>query len=1463
MKLPSKGSIGINIKTTAILLPLISSFIVQCGGYQAMGSHSRAKSAQKGSRVRQGTAGMERLVGDADWDWGQVPPYIEDISISDTEDGNNVVNLCDFQYGCKCKYSDSKQQVIVEECTIVTREYFARYYKKSAEESSKTFPSRHFPYNFDESDPSNNMGQQQSYFSGLNASGEFPSASELGIDRELDEWISEYEYDEHDANKKELFKYFVVVTHTVLSDNNIGIVSMLDTDHRNYTLVNFTANLIGIESLGTFLSNHTHLENIDITGHQLSTSVFHDCFNGSEVATVLKVRVNKIDMSSISPSFLQNYPNLETFKFVCFSCSNTFNASFIGLNRLTSVSLFVENTSFPFTICNATGNITHLQLKYNHKGPVEEDETCLDFKHLEVFTIQNTYILPNNVYPAVPKYLPFSLKMLVIQGFSMEINTVVERNKFDDLQSVVIMNALVEFSRRKLYTFPENSLLGDLRSVVFINVQFEFADSIGDIGEAMYDWNSTFRIKLLKMVDCDLHTITVPVLQMMPQLELFSVVRNRISSIANVWGPADNVTNQKDIEAFCSGFRYHNLTTINLSENFLTEIGPYAFCRAPKLKNIYLLGNNISHVSETALLPVMSNSTHQGYELVRAWGTIDISHNKLPFIPESILVNQSVVTLDLSHNDIEIITGTFCALDKYSRCKIKEKMNVSHNRISSIGKNWAYSGNLDGVMFDLSYNKLANLSEVLPLETDDVKSMMMANFPVPKKVNISHNELHNELNVFWLSVFDTVDVSNNHCTKVYYETPALIQSEQLEDLVIFEPLLKELRLAGNNINEVAEATFTHFVRLNYLDLGYNNLSDLPAHMFTSNHSHLQYVNLKNNNLTKLLPKVFESSSSMVNNFNIDLSHNRLKEPLGLSEFLFDVSVSYVNLGYNELKKYPANDIDVFRTTRTKSVFFLVLDGNTISYIKESFCGNLQGVTVSDAFAGSSIGFSLSLRQTGLEYIRYSAFVCSDVIDGSTTGMDVKHVDVQLLLELQENPKLQYLPEVYPLDSPSFTSSVYSINIRNTTIEALPYSFVKVIRPKLFNIDVTNLTHCCKIGFENVDKMVYYRVRETLYPRTMDYSLLLVQDVFSVDFSTALANAMQGAYLIEENTCTLPNEEGAPTKQIALEDMVASFLGSPMYPAYPCSCSMVGNCNNKRFYEGISNGTLTDGGPGSECAFAEYYSSYVTKVTNRYCQCTAGFEGDGYFCTDQLPWDPDDGANDYVILFGTFICAILVYLTTSALGMVLILYRTDTWNECDEGVFVDPLQNGTITHFAYRNDKNGRFIPVLLNKEWDSYKNGSMYPEQHGSNSSSCYPVADSRHVSQEEGYSFMDRIRDSWEETMSDGLNRDSVVFLKSSRMISGQGRDSLSRMRSGFSNKQLNSRPSYDPVGGESYYASESISAGSGRSERYEHRHPNKQSTQTRGGNGTSISDLWPNSGTTHTQLHPEETDEYIYSIT
>jgi len=299
------------------------------------------------------------------------------------------------------------------------------------------------------------------------------------------------------------------------------------------------------------------------------------------------------------------------------------------------------------------------------------------------------------------------------------------------------------------------------------------------------------------LIDCGYRSLVRSPLLVPATARIYSIAGNRI-----YWMSSDSLVGLDE------------LVSLDLSENFISELPNDLFSSTPQLHILRLNGNRLKSVPAASLL---------GLENLQQ---LFLSRNKiLSLSGETEFSSPSLLTLDLSGNEIMEVPDLF--LDRFPQL---HDLRLSKNLLTSLHMN-KWTGDEHGLQtLDMSSNsidvitwsdvvyhrlKVLNASDNLLTQIDASWFIAMPSLKVLKLC----------ANLFGSIANNTFDHASSMHRLVLCELPNMqyIDAETFAGL----PLLEELDLSGNyNLSSIHRDAFTHLHHLHYLNIRNNGLKSL-------------------------------------------------------------------------------------------------------------------------------------------------------------------------------------------------------------------------------------------------------------------------------------------------------------------------------------------------------------------------------------------------------------------------------------------------------------------------------------------------------------------------------------------------------------------------------------------------------------------------------------------------------------
>ncbi|KAK0040642.1 strain BS90 toll-like receptor [Biomphalaria pfeifferi] len=453
-------------------------------------------------------------------------------------------------------------------------------------------------------------------------------------------------------------------------------------------------------------------------------------------------------------------------------------------------------------------------------------------------------------------------------------------------------------------------------------------------------------------------------MQLLETLEIsHSSLRNLFSlcsytSLKNLNLSFNHLANLEDLGINCGGKSLHNLESLDMRNNLLTEIPNWLSENLLNLHYLYLSGNlieNYDHLplknfSSLYLMDLSNNSlTEIKKDFLSGCDNLQylyMSRNPIIYIQRqflkavSNLVELEMVESRLSDSiwlEISDISKRLRILNlsRNRLTKINENtmsdlrlevLNVSYNRIVGLNSN-AFGSQTNLITLDLSYNlitdvpvrfsqNMTNLVHLL-LNNNNIKVVQSEAFMGLGKLeslDLSFNSLQELMPqvVGALEHVVNMNLSYNHLRVL--NSDLFLKFKQMKHLNVSHNALQELPFlygnvalqdldaSFNNITKVIAQTFQDLKELQTISLSHNLLSSLPFRMFKGCEN-VKTIYLSFNLLSHLDDDFFTSSPRLT---FIDLSHNKMTAMNNIFRYLNHLK--FLQLSYNKITTLLRNQL---------------------------------------------------------------------------------------------------------------------------------------------------------------------------------------------------------------------------------------------------------------------------------------------------------------------------------------------------------------------------------------------------------------------------------------------------------------------------------------------------------------------------------------------------------------------------
>lgn len=228
-----------------------------------------------------------------------------------------------------------------------------------------------------------------------------------------------------------------------------------------------------------------------------------------------------------------------------------------------------------------------------------------------------------------------------------------------------------------------------------------------------------------------------------------------------------------------------NLKTLNLSKNNIQEIPINVFNYLESLIELDLSVNNLTNFSETIILKVANLEQ------------LNLRKNQLSELDPSIKVMTNLTWLDVSYNNLSVLTNeSFKTLTKLKH------LDLSFNRISFIG-----------------VDTLIHLTQLTSLNLNNNHLVYLSSRELPTSITslkVGYNMIRIVPN--WLMNLQSLEIEYNQISEFNAEEISFTQIESLN-------------FSGNKLTDFPAVKL---VKLDTLDLSFNQISVLPETLKTEN-----------------------------------------------------------------------------------------------------------------------------------------------------------------------------------------------------------------------------------------------------------------------------------------------------------------------------------------------------------------------------------------------------------------------------------------------------------------------------------------------------------------------------------------------------------------------------------------------------------------------------------------------------
>ncbi|EGT36552.1 CBN-TOL-1 protein [Caenorhabditis brenneri] len=451
------------------------------------------------------------------------------------------------------------------------------------------------------------------------------------------------------------------------------------------------------------------------------------------------------------------------------------------------------------------------------------------------------------------------------------------------------------------------------------------------------------------------------------------------------------------------------LLIVDLSRNQLSSIEQ--FLRGiPAIRQISIAHNQVSQFDASSATPFLqqldaeSNRITDLESLPETVVHVNLAGNLLKRIPDSVNSLPNLVALNVSRNTIEATNSTILISPEL------EMLDASHNNLETLPSEWLQKCEKRLAHLHLEHNQIEKipsgvLSNATNLQTLDLSSNRLRVFGddiLPENSKIGNLRLaNNSLEVLEpLSLeglkLEFLDLSKNRLTEV----PAAIgKVEQL----------KKVDLSHNQIGKVYQYVLNKIKQLHTVDLSNNQLQSIGPYIF-SDSSELHSLDVSNNEISLLFKDAFARCPKLR---KISMRNNKIKsldEGLTEANALRRLDVSNNQIVVLKWSALPEslevliadnNDVNLLTASPTKIQLKTVsLSNNRITVLNaEQIPNSLESFDVSHNRLGR-LGKSALAEKSQLRKLILKGNLLTVIPTDSVRILEGVH---QIKVELAENP----------------------------------------------------------------------------------------------------------------------------------------------------------------------------------------------------------------------------------------------------------------------------------------------------------------------------------------------------------------------------------------------------------------------------------------------------------------------------
>lgn len=297
-----------------------------------------------------------------------------------------------------------------------------------------------------------------------------------------------------------------------------------------------------------------------------------------------------------------------------------------------------------------------------------------------------------------------------------------------------------------------------------------------------------------------------------------------------------------------------SLQTLDVSRNELETLdGTSMFNYAPKLEHIDLSYNKIYEVAASTFDRLRTPSLFR----------LDLSYNAIATLEaETFSKLPSLISIKLNNNQLQNVSQLFDGIE------MLKYLDLSFNAITALDPD-TFSKIFNLEMLNVSSNTLLRLST-----TNLIKSN-----PYLMDLQVNNNRL-TDIQAVNAKSLKVLQANGNEIISAHFIGTASLEVLDLsrnnlnvkDFIAIGMDELRVLNLAHNNFTSIRKVTSTLTLKLEILDVSFNQITDLDTGDTLSHLTGLHILNLENSGITSIGNSTFSGLSKLI---SLDISYNEL------------------------------------------------------------------------------------------------------------------------------------------------------------------------------------------------------------------------------------------------------------------------------------------------------------------------------------------------------------------------------------------------------------------------------------------------------------------------------------------------------------------------------------------------------------------------------------------------------------